>query len=109
MYGINVDNRMDEIREKTENKDMVILVGAGKVPVDAYFMADYNIAIANQPHSEVSALAIFLDRYFDGKELLKIYEGRMNIVPMDHGKSVKFIPDEEEAMKLLYNENADEK
>ncbi len=61
MYGINVDNRIDEIRGKTENKDMVILVGAEKVPVDAYLMADYNIAVANQPHSEVSALAIFLD------------------------------------------------
>ncbi len=109
MYGINVDNRIDEIIEKTKNNDMVILVGAEKVPMDAYLMADYNIAIANQPHSEVSALAIFLDRYFKGKELQKTYEGRMNIIPMEHGKSVKFIPGEEESMKLLYNENADEK
>jgi len=77
--------------------------------MDAYLMADYNIAIANQPHSEVSALAIFLDRYYKGKELSKTYEAKMNIIPMDHGKSVKFIPDEEESMKLLYNENANEK
>lgn len=109
MYGINVDNRIDEIIEKTKNNNMIILVGAEKVPMDAYLIADYNIAIANQPHSEVSALAIFLDRYYKGKELSKTYEAKMNIIPTEHGKSVKFIPDEEESMKLLYNENANEK
>jgi len=109
MYGINVDNRIDEIIEKTKNNNIIVLVGAEKVPMDAYLMADYNIAIANQPHSEVSALAIFLDHYYKGKELSKVYEAKMNIVPMEHGKSVKFIPDEEESMKLLYDENASEK
>lgn len=109
MYGINVDNRIDAIRESANGKDMIILVGAEKVPIDAYNIADYNIAIANQPHSEVSALAIFLDRFYGGKELEKTYEGKMNVVPMDKGKMVKFIPDEQQCIKLLYEEKADER
>ena len=98
MYGINVDEKIDDIRNETEDKDILILVGAEKVPIDAYLMADYNIAIANQPHSEVSALAIFLDHYFNGMELKKTYNGKINIVPMEKGKMVKYIPDEREAL-----------
>ncbi|MCL4348935.1 tRNA (cytidine(56)-2'-O)-methyltransferase [Ferroplasma acidiphilum] len=109
MYGINVDDRIGAIRESAKGKDVIILVGAEKVPIDAYNIADYNIAIANQPHSEVSALAIFLDRFYEGKELEKKYEGKMNVIPMDNGKMVKFIPDEQQCMKLLYGEKADER
>jgi tRNA (cytidine56-2'-O)-methyltransferase len=109
MYGVNVDNRIDVIRESANGKDMIILVGSEKVPIDAYNMADYNIAIANQPHSEVSALAIFLDRFYKGKELEKTYEGKMNVVPMERGKMVKFIPDEQQCMKILYEEKANER
>ncbi len=109
MYGINVDEKIDDIRNETEDKDILILVGAEKVPIDAYLMADYNIAIANQPHSEVSALAIFLDHYFNGMELKKTYNGKINIVPMEKGKMVKYIPDEREALKILYDEHASEK
>ncbi|WP_337861076.1 tRNA (cytidine(56)-2'-O)-methyltransferase [Ferroplasma sp.] len=109
MYGINVDDRIGEIKEAAMDKDMIILVGAEKVPIDAYNIADYNIAIGNQPHSEVSALAIFLDRFYGGKELRKKYEGKMNVIPMDHGKLVKFIPDEQQCMKILYEEKANER
>ena len=109
MYGINVDDRIDSIRKATDGKNMIVLVGAEKVPIDAYNIADFNIAISNQPHSEVSALAIFLDRFYKGKELEKKYEGKMNVVPMDHGKLVKFIPDEQQSMKLLYESGADER
>ncbi|MCL4453929.1 tRNA (cytidine(56)-2'-O)-methyltransferase [Ferroplasma sp.] len=109
MYGINVDNRIQDIRKASDGKDMMILVGAEKVPIDAYNIADFNIAVSNQPHSEVSALAIFLDRFYMGKELEKKYEGKMNVIPMDHGKMVKFIPDEQQSMKLLYESGADER
>ena len=109
MYGVNVDDRIENIRMATEGKDMIILVGAEKVPIDAYNIADFNIAISNQPHSEVSALAMFLDRFYKGKELEKKYEGKMNVIPMDHGKLVKFIPDEQQSMKILYESGADER
>ena len=109
MYGVNVDDRIESIRKAVEGKNMIVLVGAEKVPIDAYNIADFNIAISNQPHSEVSALAIFLDRFYNGSELKRTYEGKMNVVPMDHGKMVKFIPDEQQSMKLLYESGADER
>lgn len=93
MYGMPVEEKIKEIREKCEKekKDMVIIAGAEKVPGEVYKLADYNIAILNQPHSEVSALAIFLDRFFDGKEfeLAKKFKGRLKIIPSERGKRVK--------------------
>lgn len=47
--------------EIVEDKIMII-VGAEKAPTRAYKLADWNVAIGNQPHSEVAALAVFLDR-----------------------------------------------
>jgi tRNA (cytidine56-2'-O)-methyltransferase len=49
-----------------------------------------NIAVGNQPHSEIAALAIFLDRYFQGKELVNTFENaKMRIIPSSRGKRVK--------------------
>ena len=90
MYGVNVDEVIDEIR-RTE-KDLLVIVGAEKVPRYFYEESDYNIAVGNQPHSEVAALAIFLDRYYMGKELYFTYEGaRIVIEPSQRGKKVKII------------------
>lgn len=87
MYGINVDDIAGRMRE--ENKILVI-VGAEKVPQEAYGFADYNIAIGNQPHSEIAALAIFLDRIFTGKQFKRVFaEANLKIVPSDKGKKVQ--------------------
>ncbi len=103
MYGEPIEKKIDEIRS---NDNILVLVGAEKVPIDAYLIADYNISVTNQPHSEVAALAIFLDRYFNGSELQKTYEGKINVVPMSHGKLVKYIPDEEQCLMILKSEGA---
>ena len=70
MYGINInDIELAKLTEKNEN--ILIIVGGKKVPPDVYELADYNIAVGNQPHSEVAALSVFLDRLFESKELRK--------------------------------------
>ena len=56
---------------KKEQK-IAVLIGSQKVEREVYEKVDYNIAITHQPHSEIAALAIFLDRYQEGKELEKI-------------------------------------
>lgn len=90
MYGICIDKVIDEIRNS--GRDILVIVGAEKVPRYIYEEADYNIAIGNQPHSEVAALAIFLDRYYMGRELYFTYEGaRIVIVPSPKGKKVKIV------------------
>lgn len=87
MYGINIEHISHDY---PQGKNILVVIGASKVPKDVYFMADMNIAVGNQPHSEIAALAIFLDRYFQGKELIKSFENaKMKIVPSQHGKSVK--------------------
>jgi tRNA (cytidine56-2'-O)-methyltransferase len=48
------------------------------------------VAVGNQPHSECSSLAIFLDRYFEGEELAKSFQkAKIEIVPKERGKLIK--------------------
>lgn len=93
MYGMPIEEKIEEIRKKCEKekKGIVVIVGAEKVPGEVYKLADYNIAILNQPHSEVSALAIFLDRFFKGKEfeLAEKFKGKLKIKPSERGKKVE--------------------
>jgi tRNA (cytidine56-2'-O)-methyltransferase len=86
MYGENINTIQNEIREEER---ILIIVGAEKVPREAYDMADYNVAIGNQPHSEISALAILLDRILQGQQLHKKYsDGEREIIPTKRGKNV---------------------
>ena len=87
MYGLRVNEVIDEI--KLMEKKIMVIIGAEKVPKEIYFLADYNISIGNQPHSEIAALAIFLDRLFEGKQFDKGFsDGKMKIIPSDKGKNV---------------------
>ncbi|RLG58570.1 MAG: tRNA (cytidine(56)-2'-O)-methyltransferase [Candidatus Hydrothermarchaeota archaeon] len=85
MYGLPIDEVMPEIKK---HKDILIIVGAEKVPGEIFKLADYNVAIGNQPHSEVAALAVFLDRYYEGKELKKDFKGKLRIIPSKNSKIV---------------------
>lgn len=86
MYGENINTIETEL--KREDKILVV-VGAEKVPREVYDIADYNIAIGNQPHSEISALAILLDRILDGKQLQKKQgNAQREIIPTKKGKRV---------------------
>jgi tRNA (cytidine56-2'-O)-methyltransferase len=87
MYGLHVDDVIGAIRESPRPK--LIVVGAEKVPPFYYEEADYNVAIGNQPHSEVAALAVFLDRLYQGEELHIEFPGaRLRIIPSARGKKV---------------------
>jgi tRNA (cytidine56-2'-O)-methyltransferase len=85
MYGDELDKSIKKIEV---NKDILIIIGAEKVPRYIYEIADYNISIGNQPHSEVAALAIFLDRINKGKWIDKKFKGKLEIFPCNSGKKV---------------------
>jgi tRNA (cytidine56-2'-O)-methyltransferase len=87
MYGLPLDEVMERLR-KGGGKDTLIVVGSEKVPGEVYGLADLNVAVGNQPHSEVAALAVFLDRFFDGKAISRRMAGELEIVPMERGKKV---------------------
>ena len=86
MYGIPVD----KVVERARGKDILVVVGAEKMPGEIYGEADLNVAVGNQPHSEVAALAIFLDRIFSGAELKKEFKnGTITVLPTEKGKKVE--------------------
>lgn len=86
MYGLPIQEKIEEIKNCKE--DLLIIIGGEKVPGEVYDLANWNIAITNQPHSEIAALAIFLDRFFEGKELEKEFKGKVKIIPQEKGKKV---------------------
>ncbi len=87
MYGSQVQDVVDEIRES--NKDKLVVVGGSRVPTKVYKQANWNVSVTTQPHSEVSSLAVFLHMLFEGKELEKEFEGgKMKVIPTAEGKRV---------------------
>ena len=89
MYGLSLQEKINEIRNDTKNNDLLIVVGGKKVPPEIYKTADYNIAVTNQPHSEVAALGVFLHELKQGEELEKEFENyQVKIKPEKNGKNV---------------------
>jgi tRNA (cytidine56-2'-O)-methyltransferase len=73
------------------NRPIMVLVGSQKVPREFFTekVSDFNIAVGSQPHSEVSSLAIFLDRILGEKWLKGEFENaKVKIVPQPRGKKV---------------------
>lgn len=90
MYGLHVDDQIKAIRASPRPK--LIIVGGPKVPAEVYSIADYNVAVGHQPHSEVAALSLFLDRLFQGSILhQKFGDARIEIIPSAKGKQVRSI------------------
>jgi len=89
VYGMPFQNIVKEIRKQTKKKDLMIIVGGEKVPPEVYKLADYNLQVTGQPHSEIAGLALFLHEYFQGKELGKEFaKARLKVVPQEMGKKV---------------------
>lgn len=88
MYGLPVQEVASEIRG--DGSDILAVVGGAKVPGEMYGLADWNVGVTSQPHSEVSALAVFLHELFEGGELDLSFPGaRMTVVPQAKGKRVE--------------------
>jgi len=88
MYGLPIDEVLPSLRNR--NRDLLVVVGAEKMPGEIFDLADFNVAIGHQPHSEVSALAVLLDRVFIGDEIKKEFKKwRLRIIPKNKGKKVE--------------------
>jgi len=86
MYGVPVGEAAPRIAGE---ESILVVIGAGKVPREVYDAADYNVAVGAQPHSEVAALAVLLDRVQQGRELDAGFAGaRRRVVPSARGKRV---------------------
>lgn len=87
MYGESINDVQENLREE---ENLLIVVGAEKVPREIYELADYNVGVGSQPHSEISALAILLDRIQRGKQFEKEFpDAKRKIIPTKNGKNVQ--------------------
>jgi len=86
MYGVNLPKVVGELKQCEK---LMIVVGAEKVPPEIYQLSDWNVAVGSQPHSEVAAVAITMDRIAEGEPLDKVFPGaELTIVPTEKGKKV---------------------
>ena len=78
MFGLSIDESVKKIKD--EKKGILFIVGAEKVPPWVFELADYNISIGNQPHSEVAALAIAMNNlHFESYN--KEFKGKLSVIP----------------------------
>ena len=92
MYGSPWEESIPRI---PMDKPALVVVGGTKVPAEVYHLADYNVSVGNQPHSEVAALAVFLHSWLGPVDNDSRFTGaKMKVVPSANGKVV--INDDEE-------------
>ncbi len=98
MYGLPL---LEVLRSKpwvlktgrtTQDMKLLIIVGGPHVPGEIFQLADYNMAVTSQPHSEVAALAIFLNELMKGEPLTREFnerfKGKVRIEPSERGKKI---------------------
>ena len=85
-YGLELQKEISKIRR---NKKILVIIGSEKVPPEVYHLADVNLSVTSQPHSEIAALSLFLHEYFQGKEMnLKFKNAKITVKPAKIGKIV---------------------
>ena len=93
MYGEPFRKAIPKIRR---DKPVLIVVGGAKVPGDVYKFCQYNVAVGNQPHSEVAALALFMDAWFGESGSERTFsDARLVNEGINGGKLVHDIDDED--------------
>ena len=86
MYGEDINEIQSKLRQE---ENLLVVVGAEKVPREIYEYADYNVAIGSQPHSEISGLAVLLDRIQKGDQFNNTFSNaKRRIIPTKKGKNV---------------------
>lgn len=73
MYGEPHTDTIKTLNNHPDD-DILLIVGGAKVPSYIYNIVDFNTAIGWQPHSEVSATAVFLHNLLGNEFLYKKYE-----------------------------------
>ncbi|MCS7130266.1 MAG: tRNA (cytidine(56)-2'-O)-methyltransferase [Archaeoglobaceae archaeon] len=91
MYGLPLPEKIEEIKRA---KKLLVVVGAEKVPKEVYELCDLNISIGTQPHSEVSALAVFLEKVLGVVFNLSFDNAKLKIIPSERGKKVLKVRDQ---------------
>jgi tRNA (cytidine56-2'-O)-methyltransferase len=85
MYGLPLARVLPRL---ARTRRLLVVVGGAKVPADLFQLAQYNVAVGHQPHSEVAALAVFLTQLLGVPGPGPLPGARRAVVPRAHGKRV---------------------
>lgn len=85
MYGLPLE-RVEPILRTFD--DLLLVVGGAKVPSELYRMAQFNVGVGHEPHSEVAALAVTLDHLLGLPKPGPRPGAEHWVKPRAHGKSV---------------------
>ncbi len=87
-YGLPVEKVKHSLR--TYKNVMLVVASSEDYTMRLIQSADFNVSITTQPHSSVSAIAVFLHTYFDGRENAMQFENaRMKVIPSERGMKVQ--------------------
>ena len=101
MYGQALGRVVPTLRRWVgERESLLVAVGATKVPAYVYQEADLNVAVGHQPHSEVAALALLLDR-LDPRWEENDPAGETTVTDCASGKVVGSVPGTDRCRALL--------
>jgi len=85
MYGLPLERCLPRL---ARHRHILLVVGGAKVPSELYGRADYNVAVGHQPHSEVAAVAITLERLLGLPRPAAAGEAPQRIIPSAREKRV---------------------
>jgi tRNA (cytidine56-2'-O)-methyltransferase len=85
MYGESLPRVLPRL---SRFRRILLVVGGAKVPPDLYRLATFNVAVGHQPHSEVAAVAVMLERLRGLPGPRPLTGARHQIVPQIRGKKV---------------------
>jgi tRNA (cytidine56-2'-O)-methyltransferase len=88
MYGQSLERVLPRLRRAPQ---LLLVVGGAKVPPDLYRLAHVNVAVGHQPHSEVAAVAIVLERLFGVPGPRHFSGAHHRVVPRARGKKVEVV------------------
>jgi tRNA (cytidine56-2'-O)-methyltransferase len=85
MYGQPLERQLPRIRRAPR---VLLVVGGAKVPADLYRLANVNVGVGHQPHSEVAAVAVVLERLLGVPGPRRWPGAKKVVVPQVRGKKV---------------------
>ena len=85
MYGESLTRVLSRL---ARYRRILLVVGGAKVPPDLYRLSTFNVAVGHQPHSEVAAVAVTLERLRGLPRPGRFAGARRTIVPQARGKKV---------------------
>jgi len=85
MYGLPLERCLPRL---ARHREILLVVGGAKVPPELYRQATYNVAVGHQPHSEVAAVAVTLERLLGLPGPARPGTASQRIIPSARGKRV---------------------